>query len=54
MIIVLDARGRVELINPKCMEVLGRTAEQLKGRDWVDLAVPESRARALARDLPAA
>jgi diguanylate cyclase (GGDEF)-like protein/PAS domain S-box-containing protein len=40
MIIVLDAKGRVELINPKCMEVLGRTAEQLKGRDWVDLAVP--------------
>jgi diguanylate cyclase (GGDEF)-like protein/PAS domain S-box-containing protein len=49
MIIVLDAKGRVELINPKCIEVLDRTAEQLKGRDWVDLAVP-SHARERARE----
>ena len=42
-------RGPGELINPKCMEVLDRTAEQLKGRDWVDLAVP-SHARERARE----
>jgi diguanylate cyclase (GGDEF)-like protein/PAS domain S-box-containing protein len=41
MIVVLDAQERIELLNPKCAEVLGRPEERLVGRNWFDLAVPE-------------
>ncbi len=41
MIVVLDARARVELINPKCLEVFGRAEHEVVGRDWFELAVPE-------------
>ena len=41
MIVVLDARARVELINPKCLEVFGRAEHEVVGRDWFELAVPD-------------
>jgi diguanylate cyclase (GGDEF)-like protein/PAS domain S-box-containing protein len=41
MIVVLDAQGRVLLINRKGCAVLERAEEELLGADWFDLAVPD-------------
>ena len=41
MIVVLDAEGRVLLINRKGCAVLGREERDVLGHDWFDLAVPE-------------
>jgi diguanylate cyclase (GGDEF)-like protein/PAS domain S-box-containing protein len=41
IIIVVDAEGRVELINRKGSAVLGRPEDQLVGEDWFELAIPE-------------
>ena len=41
MIIVLDAEGRVELINRKGSAVLDRPEDEMVGEDWFELAIPE-------------
>jgi len=40
LVVVLDQRGHVELINRQGCELLGFTEEQLLGRDWFDAVVP--------------
>ena len=41
IILVLDCDGRIRRINRKGVEVLGyRTADELEGRDWFEVAVP--------------
>ncbi len=39
--LVLDADGRVEFINAFLLRLLGRSADEVVGRDWIDVAVPE-------------
>ena len=41
MIVVLDAEGRILLINRKGCSVLERAEEELLGRDWFELAVAD-------------
>ena len=48
MFVVLDREGNISLVNRRCCEVLGRTEEQLLGRNWFELCLPEG-ARAEAR-----
>jgi diguanylate cyclase (GGDEF)-like protein/PAS domain S-box-containing protein len=48
MIVVLDADGRVSLANRSACEVLGYREDEIAGRDWVGLVVPE-RERELTR-----
>lgn len=43
MMIALDARGTVTLINPKACETLGGVREDFLGRDWFDHFVPAAR-----------
>ena len=38
---MLDVTGRVEFINDHLLAILGRTREEMLGRDWIDVAVPE-------------
>jgi diguanylate cyclase (GGDEF)-like protein/PAS domain S-box-containing protein len=40
IIVALDVRGRVELINRQGCELLGFTDTELLGRDWFDTVVP--------------
>ena len=40
MIVVLDEKGAIVLINPKGCEVLGRRREDLIGEDWFGAAIP--------------
>ena len=40
--LVLDAEGKVELVNSKGCEVLRHTADQLVGKDWFDTCIPEA------------
>ncbi len=39
-IVALDLDERVLLINPKGCELVGRSADDIVGRDWIDLSVP--------------
>lgn len=49
MLVVLDARGRVETSNEMVSKVLGYDVDDLTDADWVDLAVPsDDRERARA------
>ena len=41
MIVVLDAKGKILLINRKGCSVLQRAEEELLGTDWFQIAVPE-------------
>jgi diguanylate cyclase (GGDEF)-like protein/PAS domain S-box-containing protein len=41
MIVVLDPEGRIELVNRKGCEVIGREENELAGADWIDVAIPE-------------
>jgi len=44
LVVVLDARGRVELINNQGCELLGFEERELLGRDWLEMVVlPEDR-----------
>jgi diguanylate cyclase (GGDEF)-like protein/PAS domain S-box-containing protein len=47
MIVVLDARGEILLINRKGCAVLDRAEEELLGRDWFEIAVPEQERQTL-------
>jgi len=40
LVVVLDARGHVELINRQGCELLGFEEQELLGRDWFDAVVP--------------
>lgn len=40
LVVVLDARGRVELVNRQGCELLGFQEEELLGRDWLEMVVP--------------
>ncbi|HEY6761614.1 MAG TPA: EAL domain-containing protein [Baekduia sp.] len=40
LVVVLDALGRVELINGQGCELLGFAEDELCGRDWFDMVVP--------------
>jgi PAS domain S-box-containing protein len=42
MLVGLDLDNRITLINKKGCEVLGRTEEELIGRDWIEACVPPS------------
>jgi diguanylate cyclase (GGDEF)-like protein/PAS domain S-box-containing protein len=42
MIVVLDADGRVTRANRRTCTVLGRAEEEVLGRDWFEIALPES------------
>ena len=41
MMFVLDLEGRIELINPRGLQLLGFEADELLGADWFDVAIPE-------------
>jgi hypothetical protein len=41
MVVVLDAEGRVELVNRKGCEILGYSEGELLGRDWFGTCLPE-------------
>lgn len=42
MIVVLDSRGRVELMNRRGLEILGYTSDrELLGKYWFEIAIPE-------------
>ena len=41
MIVVLDSAGVIEQINRRSCEVLGYSEDELKGRDWFEIAVPD-------------
>jgi PAS domain S-box-containing protein len=49
MIVALNERGQVVLLNRKGCELLGYTEEEVLGRDWFDTFVPEEM-RAVVRD----
>jgi len=44
MILVLDQNGRIKLANKKCAEILGYAEDELIGRDWFNLALPDPEA----------
>ena len=48
MLVAVDGRGRIGLINPKGCEILGYAESELVGQDWFETCVPE-RQRATAR-----
>ncbi len=41
MLVVIDAQQRVTLINRKGRQILGRSCDEIVGRNWFDLAIPE-------------
>ena len=41
LVVVLDAQGRVELVNRQGCELLGFTEDELLGRDWLEMVVPQ-------------
>ncbi len=41
MLVVLDAEGRVQLVNPKGCEMLGAAEAEILGKDWIDHFLPE-------------
>ena len=51
--LVLDPSGRVEFVNDFLLRLLGRSRDELVGRDWIDAAVPEGE-RAAVREAFAA
>ena len=56
VICVVDVEGRIELVNRKGCDIIGRTEEELLGLDWIDVAVaPQHReaARGVYRQLVA-
>jgi len=40
LVVVLDSRGRVELVNRQGCELLGFGEDELLGRDWLEMVVP--------------
>ncbi len=50
MVVVLDAGGRVELINRRGCEILGYREEEIRGTDWLDGYLP-ARESELVRDI---
>ena len=50
MLLVLDRSGSIELINPKGCDVLGYDADELLGKNWFDLCLPEDTREAVRED----
>lgn len=38
--VVLDREGKIQKINKKGCEIIGKSEEELLGRDWFDMAIP--------------
>ena len=49
VLLALDPEGRITLVNRYACSILGWTADELRGRDWIDTCVPV-RLRAAARE----
>lgn len=47
MIVGLDARGNVNLINPLGCEILGYSEEEIVGRNWFETVLPEEKREAV-------
>ena len=47
MIVVIGADERIRLINRKGCEILGRSAEELVGANWFDIAIPAAERAAI-------
>ncbi|MCX6077863.1 MAG: PAS domain S-box protein [Campylobacterales bacterium] len=41
MLLALDRDGKIQLINPKGCEILGYSQEELLGKDWVEMVLPQ-------------
>jgi PAS domain S-box-containing protein len=41
MLLALDSRGNIELINKKGCEILGRSEDEVLGRNWFESFIPE-------------
>jgi len=41
MIVVLDTKGHITLINKKGCQILGYTEQEMLGRNWFELCIPE-------------
>ncbi len=52
--LVLDPSGRVEFVNDFLLRLLGRSRDELLGRDWIGVAVPEGERAALREAFAAA
>ncbi len=50
-VVLLDARGRVSLANRKCVEILGRGASDVVGKDWVATFVEEGSRERVASEI---
>jgi diguanylate cyclase (GGDEF)-like protein/PAS domain S-box-containing protein len=50
IICVADADGRIELVNRKGCDIIGRSEEELLGLDWIDVAVAPAH-RSAAREV---
>ncbi len=42
LILVLDAQGRIAMINPHMEEITGYRLEEIRGKDWFEIFLPES------------
>lgn len=43
MIILIDAHQRIELINKKGLEILGYSDDEITGKNWFEMFIPEDR-----------
>src|ERR1700722_1406777 len=41
ILLALDLNGRISLVNRYACSVLGWTAEELLGRDWIETSIPD-------------
>ena len=54
MLLALDRNGKIQLINPKGCEILGYTQEELLGKDWIEMVLPQhvhDKVRALMKEI---
>lgn len=51
MLVALDAGGEITMINKKGCEILGYTEEELLGRNWFEMCIPEKKRHAMRQVL---
>ena len=51
IILVLDMKGKIVLINPKGEEVLGRSADDLVGNNWFTKHIPTRNQKKMKEEL---